>query len=76
MWLSDYPNQFPHLFQPYANKFFTDNIIQKFNEFKNEPAILKFNELVKKHGFSYDAPIALILQINENFDCTMLMIIS
>ena len=29
MWLSDYHNQFPHLFQPYANKFFTDNIIQK-----------------------------------------------
>lgn len=69
MWLSDYHNQFPHLFQPYANKFFTDNIIQKFNEFKNEPAILEFNELVKKHGFSYDAPISLFLQINENFDC-------
>lgn len=69
MWLSDYHNQFPHLFQPYANKFFTDNIIQKFNEFKKEPAILEFNELVKKHGFSYDAPISLFLQINENFDC-------
>lgn len=72
MWLSDYHNMIPECFTLYENKFYVDNIIEKFSEFKNEEVINEFMELVEKHKFNYDAPYALFLQLDEHFKCDKL----
>ena len=69
MWLSGYTTKLPHLFSEYENKFYTDEIVEKFSKYKNEEAVLKFKELVDKHNFSYDAPFSLFLQLDEHFKC-------
>ena len=72
MWLSDYHNILPECFNIYENKFYVDNILEKFSEFKNEEVIKDFMELVEKHKFMYDAPYALFLQLDEHFKCDKL----
>lgn len=69
MLISDYSKKFPYLFGEYENKFYMDRIKEKFLKYKDEEVIKMFDELVIKHGFSYDAPYALFLQLNDNFEC-------
>ena len=72
MWISDYHNMIPECFNIYENKFYVDNILEKFSEFKNDEVIKDFMELVEKHKFYYDAPYALFLQLDEHFKCNKL----
>lgn len=72
MWLSDYHTLLPECFKIYENKFYIDNILEKFSKFKNEEVIKDFMELVKKHKFTYDAPYALFLELDDHFKCDKL----
>ena len=72
MWLSDYHKIHPECFRIYENKFYIDNILEKFSKFKNEEIIKDFMKLVEKHNFNYDAPYALFLQLDEHFKCDKL----
>lgn len=72
MWLSGYTRILPECFTIYENRFYVDNILEKFSEFKNEEVIKDFMELVEKHKFNYDAPYALFLQLDEHFKCDKL----
>ena len=72
MWLSDYHNILPELFNVYENKFYVDNILSRFSKYKDDEVIKDFMELVKKHKFSYDAPYALFLQLDGHFKCDKL----
>ena len=72
MWLSDYHKILPDCFTIYENKFYVDNILKHFSEFKNEEVVNDFMKLVEKHKFLYDAPYALFLQLDEHFKCDKL----
>lgn len=72
MWLSGYTKILPECFTIYENKFYVDNILERFSKFKNEEVIKDFLNLVEKHKFNYDAPYALFLQLDEHFKCDRL----
>ena len=72
MWISDYHNMLPELFRIYENKFYIDNILEKFSQYKDDEILKEFMNLVKKHEFEYDAPYALFLQLDEHFNCDSL----
>lgn len=72
MWLSDYHKILPECFKVYENKFYVDNILEKFAKFKDEEVVNDFMSLVEKHKFMYDAPYALFLQLDEHFKCDAL----
>lgn len=69
MWLSGYTKLLPECFTIYENKFYVDNILEKFSKFKDEEVIKDFIHLVEKHQFVYDAPYALFLQLDDHFKC-------
>ena len=66
MWLSNYHKKYDMLFQKYGNKFYIDEIIKNFEKFSNHKVIKDFEKIVDCHGFNYDAPLDLFLQLNEN----------
>ena len=68
MWISNYHNKYPELFQNYENKFFTDQITNNFHKYKNDEVIKEFEQIVKIHDFNYDAPYTLFLNLNNNFE--------
>lgn len=70
--ISDYRNNYPHLLKKYANRKYVEQIENKFLKFKNHKVIEMFNTLVNKHSFSYDAPVSLFLQLDENWKCEKL----
>ena len=72
MWLSDYHTLLKECFEVYDNKFYIDNILQIFSKYKDENVIKDFMKLVEKYQFTYDAPYALFLQLDENFKCNKL----
>lgn len=72
MWLSDYHKIIPECFSLYENRFYVDNILTRFSEYKNDDVVIEFMELVRKHQFEYDAPYALFLQLDEHFKCDKL----
>ena len=58
---------------PLNNKFIYDDIYNKFSKYKNHKTIKLFNEIIKKHPyFNYDAPVTMILQLDENLKCNKL----
>ena len=66
MIIGKYHEKYPDLFRDYENKFYTDMISQKFNQYKNEDAVTMFDKFVEKHSFNYDAPFSLFLQLDED----------
>ena len=72
MWLSNYHTLLPECFEIYENKFYIENILEKFITFRDDEIIKEFMKLVKKHKFTYDAPYALFLQLNGHFKCDKL----
>lgn len=70
--ISDYRKKYPHLLRKYANKLYIEQIEDKFMKFSDHKVVEIFNSLVIKHGFAYDAPIALFLQLDENLNCDKL----
>lgn len=65
--ISDYRKKYPDLLEKEGNKVYVEEIETKFNKFNNHPVINKFNEIVISLNFSYDAPVDLFLQLNEDF---------
>ena len=72
MCISNYRNKFPSMFKPYENQFYVQNIIDKFGKYKEENVIKQFDDLVAHHGFAYDAPLGLFLQLDDHFKCKQL----
>ncbi len=66
--ISDYKKEYPHLLEKRSNKGYIEKIEKTFQKYKSHQAIQLFNDLIK-HNFSYDAPVALFLQLDENFKC-------
>lgn len=67
MWLSDYHNTYNELYTIYENKFYIDNLIAKFSQYKDDDVVKEFETIVKKHEFNYDAPYALFLELDNHF---------
>ena len=72
MWLNDYHTLLPECFRIYENKFYIDNILEKFLKFSDEEVVNDFISLVEKHKLMHDAPYALFLQLDEHFKCEKL----
>ena len=64
---SDYINEENELVEECNNKEYRDDIINYFSKFKNEEIFKILNKIYQKYYFNYDAPIYLILQLNEDF---------
>lgn len=64
---SDYLVEENNLVKECNNKEYRDNIFKHFSKFKNKKIFMLLNEIIKKYYFNYDAPIYLILQLNEDF---------
>lgn len=64
---SDYINEESELVEECNNKEYRDEIINYFSKFKNEKIFKILNEIYQKYYFNHDAPIYLILQLNEDF---------
>ena len=73
MYISGYDEFCPIQYDKgYPNDEYIDNIRKKFSKYKDEDVVRKFISLCKKHGFSYDAPICMFLQLDDNFKCDCL----
>lgn len=66
MIIGNYKEKYPFLFNNYENKFYVDNIIKEFHQYKEDKVIKDFDELVENHSFNYDAPFTLFLQLDNN----------
>lgn len=66
--ISDYGKYDPELVEVCHNDEYREKVFKHFAAFKNEKAVKLLNEICNKLNFNYDAPIALILQLNENFE--------
>ncbi len=65
--ISDYGKLYPELVEVCHNEEYREKVYKHFAAFKNEKAVKLLNEICNKLNFCYDAPIALILQLDENF---------
>lgn len=65
--ISDYNKTHAKLIEECSNKEYREKIFSKFNRFKNEKAVILLNKIFKTLNFSYDAPVSLFLQLNEDF---------
>jgi len=65
--LSDYSKKFGKLIEECNNKEYREKIFSHFLQFKNEKAIKLLNKMINTLCFNYDAPIYLILQLDNNY---------
>ena len=65
--ISDYNKSFPNLLEVCNNEEYRNKIFNNFNKFKKEKAVVLLNEIIENLNFSYDAPVSLFLQLNEDF---------
>ena len=65
--ISDYNKTHSSLIEECGNKDYREKIFTNFLQFKNEKAVKLLNKIFDKHNFSYDAPVSLFLQLNEDF---------
>lgn len=65
--ISDYGKLNPELVEVCHNEGYRAKVFKQFGAFKNDKAVKLFNQMCEKLNFNYDAPIALILQLDENF---------
>lgn len=65
--ISDYGKQNPRLVEVCHNEEYREKVFKHFATFKNEKAVKLLNEICNKFNFNYDAPIALIWQLDENY---------
>ncbi len=65
--LSKYKKAFPHLLYEFKNYQYLNDVHQYFDRFCEHRCIQTLNKILDSGlNFSYDAPISLVLQINEN----------
>lgn len=74
MYLSEYDKKCPiRYIEEAPNKSYIEKIINDFSSYKDDSIIKQFKSLYEyPHDFSYDAPINMFLQLDENFDCEKL----
>ena len=65
--ISDYEKCFPNLIAECNNEEYRNAVFKHFNRLKNEKAVLLLNKIINELNFSYDAPIRLFLQLNNDF---------
>ncbi len=65
--ISDYGKKNPELVEVCHNEGYRAKVFKHFDAFKGEKAVKLFNEICNKLNFNNDAPIALVLQLDENF---------
>lgn len=65
--ISDYNKPYPNLLEVCNNEEYRNKIFTKFSKFKQEKAVILLNEIINTLNFCYDAPVSLILQLNEDF---------
>lgn len=66
--LSNYRNKFPFLVKDLKNYHYLDEVNEYFKEFSSHKAIQTLNEIIKTLGFSYDAPFAIILYMDDDWN--------
>lgn len=71
--ISKYNEKYPHLLEKYGNKEYVEEIEKRFNKYKTHPLINLFNDIVFNLNFSYDAPVQLFLELNDDFTFDSLM---
>lgn len=64
---SDYVKKEKYLVEECNNIEYRNEIIKHFSKFKDQKIFKILNKIFKKYYFNYDAPIYLILQLNEDF---------
>ena len=69
MHISNYPILWKdsQQFEDSENKYLINEMKNKFNKFKDEDVIKLFDELTADGDFSFDAPLALFLQLDDNY---------
>lgn len=69
MHISNYPILWKatQQFEELENKYLINEVKEKFDKFKGEDVIKLFDELTADGGFSFDAPLALFLQLDDNY---------
>lgn len=65
--ISNYNKNYGFLIEECGNKDYREKIFTNFSQFKNERAVKLLNQIFDKLNFSYDAPVSLFLQLNEDF---------
>lgn len=65
--ISNYRKKYPKLLEKCGNKEYIEEIEKKFNSFKDHKVIKLFDTIVSNNNFGYDAPVALFLQLNDDF---------
>lgn len=65
--LSDYKNRYPFLAKDLKNYPYLDEVNEYFIKFSSHKAIQTLNEVIKL-GFSYDAPYAIILYVDDDWN--------
>jgi len=65
--ISDYNKTHANLIEECGNKEYREKIFNNFSEFKNEKAIKLLNQIFEELNFRYDAPVSLLLQLNDDF---------
>ena len=65
--ISDYNKSHGHIIEECGNKDYREKIFNNFSQFKNEKAVQILNQIFKELNFSYDAPVSLFLQLNDDF---------
>ena len=66
--LSDYHEKFNHLVGDLKNYPYLEEADRYFAKFQNHKAIKLLNECIKKLSFSYDAPVQLMLFLDEEWN--------
>ncbi len=72
MWISNYHEKYKQLFNKCGNEFYVNDILKHFSKYKNHKLIKKFEALVEKHSFNYDAPLDLFLQLDSKLNTNKL----
>ena len=54
-------------FDETVNKYLIEEINTEFSKYNNEKTIRQFDELTRNGGFSFDAPFALFLQLDDSY---------
>ncbi len=70
--ISNYRKKFPQLLEKHGNKDYVEQIERQFGKYKDHRVVKLFDEIVLNDNFSYDAPVDLFLQLNDDFSYTSL----
>ena len=65
--ISNYKKKYPNLLEVHGNKEYIEGIEKTFNKYRDYKVIQLFNKIILNNNFSYDAPICIFLELDDNF---------